>query len=186
MKKQALISMMVLGFVTGGLLSCHSAQVKPSPLASADFVNLPQDPQMITGMKQITFEGNKSGEGYFSADGKHMIFQSDRKEGNPFYQIYLMNLASGKTDMISTGRGKTTCSWIHPSGKKVMFSSTHQDPDFDKKVKQEYDARKSNQKARYSWSFDDTYQIYEKDLTTGKLKQLTHERGYNAEGDYSP
>ena len=67
-----------------------------------------------------------------------------------------------------------------------MFSSTHMDPDFDKKVQQEYAARKSKQKPRYSWSFDDTYQIYEKDLTTGKLKQLTHERGYNAEGDYSP
>ena len=33
---------------------------------------------IITNKKQITFEGPKSGEGYFSADGKKMIFQSER------------------------------------------------------------------------------------------------------------
>jgi Tol biopolymer transport system component len=168
------------------LVSCHSMKTKPSPLSMADFVNLPQDPQVITGMKQITFEGTKSGEGYFSADGKKMIFQSDRYPGNPFYQIYLMNFENGNIDLVSTGRGKTTCAWIHPSGKKVIFSSTHLDPDFDKKVQQELEARKTNQKNHYAWSFDDTFQIFEKDLATGKLKQLTHERGYNAEGDYSP
>ncbi len=43
---------------------------------------------------------------------------------------------------MSTGRGKTTCAWVHPSNRWVLFSSTHEDPEFDKKVKAELEERK--------------------------------------------
>ena len=43
--------------------------------------------RFITNTRQLIFEGKRSGEGYFSADGKKMIFQSEREEGNPFYQM---------------------------------------------------------------------------------------------------
>src|SRR6478609_5800443 len=49
----------------------------------------------LTNIRQLTFEGKRSGEGYFSADGKKMIFQSEREADNPFYQIYLMDLETG-------------------------------------------------------------------------------------------
>ena len=71
------------------------------------FVDTPNT--LVTQSRQITFEGSKSGEGYFSADGKKMIFQSERHPGNPFYQMYVMDLETGKTDLISSGKGKTTC-----------------------------------------------------------------------------
>ncbi len=147
---------------------------------------LEQDPGLMTHPRQLTFVGARAGEGYFSADGKKMIFQSERTEGNPFYQIFMMDLKSGDTQLVSTGKGKTTCSWIHPNGKKALFASTHLDPDLKKKVEEEYAQRKSPQKNKYSWSFDDTFDIFEKDLKTGKLKALTHEKGYDAEGSYSP
>ncbi len=73
--------------------------------------------------RQLTFEGKRAGEGYFSADGTKMIFQSEREEGNPFYQIYLLDLETGDTERISPGTGKTTCAWIHPDGKRVLFAS---------------------------------------------------------------
>lgn len=142
-------------------------------------------PSLITESRQITFEGPRSGEGYFNKDGTELIFQSERFDKNPFYQIYKMNLKTGKTDLISTGRGQTTCSWFHPSGKKVLFSSTHLDPGFDGKVKAEYALRKQPTQ-KYSWSFDEYYDIFEKDLKTNKLKQLTKEKGYDAEASYSP
>lgn len=142
-------------------------------------------PSLVSGVRQITFEGPRSGEGYFSKDGSELIFQSERFEGNPFYQIYKMNLHTGKTELISTGKGQTTCAWIHPSGKKVLFSSTHLDPLFNDKVKAELAFRKQPSQ-KYSWSFDENYDIFEKDLKTGALKNLTHIKGYDAEGDYSP
>ena len=42
-------------------------------------------------VRQLTFEGRRSGEGYFSADGSRLIFQSEREAGNPFYQIYTLD-----------------------------------------------------------------------------------------------
>ena len=87
---------------------------------------------LLEGTRQLTFEGRRAGEGYFSADGSKMVFQSEREEGNPFYQIYLMDLELGDVERISPGMGKTTCAWIHPDGKRVMFASTHSDPDSEK------------------------------------------------------
>lgn len=141
---------------------------------------------LISNTKQLTFVGPRSGEGYFSKDGKYLIFQSERAEGNPFYQIYLMNLENGQISRVSTGQGKTTCAWIHPSNKKLMFSSTHLDPKFKSKVEQEYAERKNPQKKSYSWSYDENFDIFEADFNGKNLKRLTSERGYDAEGNYSP
>jgi Tol biopolymer transport system component len=166
--------------------SCAHAPKAGSTSSTTAAEQTDGDPGLITDTRQLTFVGARAGEGYFSADGKKMIFQSERVSGNPFYQIFLMDLRTGETDMISTGSGKTTCSWVHPSGQKALFASTHEDKDLGKKVEEEYAFRKSPQKNKYSWSFDDSFDIYERDLRTKKLRQLTHEKGYDAEGSYSP
>ncbi len=146
------------------------------------------DPQglLIANKKQITFEGPKSGEGYFSADGKKMIFQSERDPKNPFYQMFVMSLETGSINRISTGSGKTTCGWIHPDEKKAMWSSTHLDTQTAQKVKSEFAERAKPVKGRYSWSFDDQFDIFESDLKGQNIKRLTKEKGYDAEGSYSP
>ncbi len=145
-----------------------------------------QPNKTITQMRQLTFTGPRTGEGYFSRDGKHMIFQSERETDNPFYQIYMMELKSGKTTRLSTGQGKTTCGWIHPDLKKVMWSSTHLDPALQQKYEEEYAQRKQTVKSRYSWSYDETFDIFESDLSGKNLKRITKEKGYDAEGSYSP
>lgn len=136
--------------------------------------------------RQITFQGPKSGEGYFSADGKKMIIQSERQEGNPFYQMYVMDLKSGSVDKLSPGHGKTTCGWIHPKMKKAMWSSTHLDPEWEKKQTEEISSRKNPVKGKYSWSYDEQYDIFESELNGKNVKRLTKELGYDAEGSYSP
>ncbi|MBC7457595.1 MAG: PD40 domain-containing protein, partial [Bdellovibrionaceae bacterium] len=141
---------------------------------------------LITNSRQITFVGPRSGEGYFSADGKKMVFQSEREPGNPFYQMYLLDIASGTTEKISTGSGKTTCGWIHPNGKTILWSSTHLDKDFKKKVKAEYLEREKPVKGKYAWSFDDKFEIFSSDIHGKHIKQLTKSPGYDAEGSYSP
>lgn len=151
---------------------------------AAGFVSEPNT--IITDSRQITFTGPRSGEGYFSKDGTKMIFQSEREPGNPFYQMYLLDLASGKTTRLSPGEGKTTCGWIHPSGKKVMWSSTHLDGKSREKAKEEYESRLKPVKSRYSWSYDESFDIFESDLNGKNVKRLTKERGYDAEGSYSP
>jgi dipeptidyl aminopeptidase/acylaminoacyl peptidase len=97
-----------------------------------------------------------------------------------------MNLKTGETHLLSTGKGKTTCAWYHPNQKKALFSSTHQDPQFKAKVEAEYKERANPVQGKYSWSFDEYFDIFEVDLNTKKLKALTKEKGYDAEASYSP
>ncbi|MBT5378994.1 MAG: M28 family peptidase [Opitutae bacterium] len=155
------------------------AQNDPKPTSN-------EEHKFLSGIRQLTFEGKRSGEGYFSANGKKLIFQSERHKGNPFYQIYILDMENGDTDRISPGNGRTTCAWIHPTGNKVLFASTHEDSDAIRKQKDEFKERESSTKRRYSWSYDENYDIFEKDLSTGKLHNLTETLGYDAEGSYSP
>jgi len=166
----------------------ESTSSSPEKGANAKLLeNIVNDPnQMITNSRQITFVGPRSGEGYFSQDGQKMIFQSEREPGNPFYQMFVMDLTTGKTNRVSTGQGKTTCGWIHPNLKKVMWSSTHLDKNTAAKVKAEYEERAKPVKGRYSWSFDSEFDIFESDLQGKHVRQLTKEKGYDAEGSYSP
>jgi Tol biopolymer transport system component len=140
----------------------------------------------LTNIRQLTFEGKRSGEGYFSADGKKMIFQSERDPANPFYQIFLMDFETGDQERISPGMGKTTCAWIHPDGQRVMFASTHLDGEAKAKQDAEIAERLNNKVRRYSWDYDENYDLFEYSLKDKSLKQITHERGYDAEGSYSP
>ena len=140
----------------------------------------------ISGARQLTFEGERAGEGYFSADGRRMIFQSERAEGNPFYQIYLMDLETGDIDRLSPGYGKTTCGWIHPDGTRALFASTQFDLEARNKMRAELDFRASGQIRRYSWDYDPTYEIVSVDLDSGAYTRLSEAPGYDAEGAYSP
>jgi Tol biopolymer transport system component len=142
--------------------------------------------RLLSNTRQLIFEGRRSGEGYFSADGRRMVFQSERQPGNPFYQIYLLDMETGDTRRISTGSGKTTCAWIHPRGDRILFSSTHEDPQAADKQQAELDKRASGQGSRYSWSFDPTYEIYEADTDGNILRRLSEAEGYDAEGSWSP
>ncbi len=123
----------------------------------ADAVKLQS--QFMTDARQLTFEGRRAGEGYFSKDGRHMVFQSEREPGNPFFQIYLMDRETGDVHRVSPGRGKTTCAWISPAGDKVLFASTQYDPQATEKQAAEYELRNSPNKPRYSWDYDPTYEL---------------------------
>jgi Tol biopolymer transport system component len=141
---------------------------------------------LLRDVRQLTFDGRRAGEGYFGQDGRTMVFQSERAPGNPFYQMYVMDLASGAVRQVSTGVGKTTCGWIHPDGRRVLFASTHLDPEARARQEEELKQRAAGQVRRYEWSFDSAYDLYERDLDTDALRSLAPAPGYDAEGSWSP
>lgn len=167
------------------LAACGLAWL-PAPLLAAQATEPAQEAGFLTATRQLTFEGARSGEGYFSADGKRIIFQSEREAGNPFYQIYLLDMETGDTRRLSPGHGKTTCAWVHPDGKRALFASTQDDPTAHDKQKQELADRDSGKERRYSWDYDPTYDLYEIDFATNHYQNLTRTTGYDAEGCYSP
>jgi Tol biopolymer transport system component len=141
---------------------------------------------LLSRTRQLTFAGKRAGEGYFNADGSKLIFQSERDEKNPFFQIFLMDLETGDTERVSPGKGKTTCSWVHPSGEKVMFASTHADKEAEAKQESELQKRLKGEARRYSWDYDEHFEIWESATDGSNLKNLTNVKGYDAEGSYSP
>lgn len=129
----------------------------------------------LANLKQLTF-GGENAEAYFSADGKHLIFQSHRE---PLLcdQIFTMNIDGSDVKEISTGKGRTTCSYFYPDGKRILYASTHDaspdcppPPDYSK---------------GYVWSLY-PYDIYTANPDGSDLQRLTNSPGYDAEATISP
>src|SRR5688572_19019368 len=123
--------------------------------------------QFLTQPRQLTFSGKRAGEGYFSKDGKRLIFQSEREEGNPFYQIYLLDFETGDIRRLSNGTGKTTCAWLHPDGAGFLYASTHDDAAAPQKQAAELKERAEGKQKRYAWDYDENFEIYAGKLTDG-------------------
>lgn len=144
--------------------------------------------KFLSNVRQVTTGFEKAGEGYFSPDGKTIIYQAIRRE-YPFYQIYTQPREGDRPKLISTGRGRTTCSYFSPDGKRLLFASSHLDPNLyetEDKVRTQQEAdRKAGVRRRYSWPFDPSMDIFESDLNGKILKRLTNAAGYDAEGAYS-
>ena len=134
-------------------------------------------------LKQITFGGDNA-EAYWSFDDKQIIFQSNYKNWNVNCdQMFLMNadetFENKVPPMISTGKGRTTCAYFLPDNKHIVYASTHLEQD------QCPDAplRKNG---KYVWPIYDSYDIFVADLEGNIVKQLTTEKGYDAEATVSP
>ncbi|HSA92392.1 MAG TPA: hypothetical protein VLE48_05220 [Terriglobales bacterium] len=128
----------------------------------------------LRNVRQLT-NGGENAEAYFSADDKFLIFQSSG-EGVACDQIYIMPVAAsdaGQKKLVSTGKGRTTCSYIFPSGNRILFSSTHMAgpecpprPDYSR---------------GYVWPIYSTYDIFTARRDGSHLRRLTATPGYDAE-----
>lgn len=130
----------------------------------------------IRNVKQLTF-GGENAEAYFSPDGKKLIFQAKR-EGMGCDQIFTMNIDGSDQKMVSTGKGRTTCSFFMKKGKRIIYASTHlgdpecpPNPDFSK---------------GYVWAVYPDYDLFTAKPDGTDVKRLTFEPGYDAEATLSP
>lgn len=158
----------------------------PSAVESRFLGNLRQ----LTAVEQFV----RAGEGYFSPDGRQIVYQAVPHD-YPFYQIYTQSLAApqngpARPRLVSTGRGRTTCSYFSPDGRRILFASSHLDPALTETEEQERrkqaDDAAAGRRRRYEWVFDPHTDLFEVDAAGGPLRQLTDAPGYDAEGSYSP
>ena len=173
------------------VLGSVGATLQTAPQTGAIRASENHESDFLTRIRRLTVEGRRAGEGYWSPDGKKLVFQSEREPGNPFYQIYALDLTTGDTTRISPGYGKTTCSFFRPGTNEIEFASTHHDPKSKQYQQEELDFRASGKQRRYSWDYDPEFDIYTyKPGATPSAPptytRLTNARGYDAEGSYSP
>lgn len=142
--------------------------------------------RFMSRSRQLTFEGRRNGEAYFSPDAGKLIFSGEREPENPFFQIYILDLVTGDSWRVSPGRGMTTCSYFQPASLRVLFASSHLDPDADAKVQAELERRKTQGHSRYlGWNYNPHYDIFSSNRDGSDLRRLTDTPGYDAEGTYS-
>lgn len=171
-------------FVSFLLASCIAlqAQEKTALLDSVHFAG----EKHFKNIRQLTFGGDNA-EAYWSYDGKSIIFQrTNPKEGLNCDQIFIGKLPTRDDEpftykMISSGKGRTTCSYFLPDGKHIIYASTFKGADTCPPIP---DRKKYGNK--YIWPLYDSYDIYMADLNGKIVKQLTTAKGYDAEGTLSP
>ncbi|MBR9756872.1 MAG: hypothetical protein GYB39_02230 [Algicola sp.] len=134
-------------------------------------------------LKQLTFGGDNA-EAYWSFDDKQLVFQSNNPNWNVSCdQMFLMHVdetwETAIPPMVSTGKGRTTCSYFLPDNKHIIYASTH----LGDSICPETPMRKNG---KYIWPIYDSYDIFVADLNGNIVKQLTNEKGYDAEPTVSP
>ncbi len=143
------------------------------------------DEKHFKNIRQLTFGGDNA-EAYFGFDNEHIIFQrTDAKEGLMCDQIFYGKLPTKEEEkfdykMVSTGKGRTTCAYLMPDKKHVLYSSTHLGSDDCPPVPDKKAMKK------YVWPIYESYDIFVADLNGNITQQLTHEKGYDAEPTISP
>jgi len=126
-------------------------------------------------VRQLTF-GGENAEGYFSPDGKKIIFQATPR-GATCDQEYVLDLESGVQRMVSTGKGRTTCGYFdYPEGDRIIFSSTHETADSC--------PPRPDMSQGYVWAIYGSYDIYEAKPDGSELKPVTRTPGYDAEATW--
>ncbi len=156
------------------------------PIASAACATEPEAAS-LSNIRQVTFASmglKQAGEGYFSPDGRTIIFQAV-PDGQEHYQIYTLVLGDSTPKMVSTGKGECTCAYFRPDGRKIMFASSHLDPRL-KDGANPAPPQGASGSGKYTWHKNPHMDIFEADPDGSNLKRLTDADGYDAEGSYSP
>ncbi len=136
----------------------------------------------FSSLKQLTFGGDNA-EAYFSFDNEFLVFQATNEKWDiACDQIFYMpvNGYEGEMpNMLSTGKGRTTCSYFLPGNKSIVYASTH-------KADEACPQTPRMVNGKYVWAVYASFDIYTADLEGNILKQLTDDPGYDAEATVSP
>lgn len=130
----------------------------------------------LVNIRQLTF-GGQNAEAYFSHDGAKLSFQSIR-DGRECDAIYTMNADGSDVRLVSSGRGNTTCSFLAPNGKSIIYASTH--------LVDDSCPAKPDMSRGYVWALYKGYDIFKADPDGKNMVRLTETPGYDAEAVYSP
>jgi len=154
---------------SGGLAAAEAPEQAAGKLAFPGETHL-------QNIRQLT-HGGQNAEAYFSRDGSELIFQSTRG-GLECDAIFRMNSDGSEVRQISSGKGVTTCAFIAPDNRSVIYASTH--------LVQASCPPKPDYSRGYVWPLHEGYDIFRAGPEGEEPVRLTDSPGYDAEAVYSP
>lgn len=179
----ALIAAALSGCSTGKTSATNTTAVATEVIKSEadEPIHYPEE-KHFKNVRQLTYGGNNA-EAYWNFSGDKLIFQSDNKNwGLGCDQIFVLDTKtesdSTKKKLISTGKGRTTCSFFMPDNT-ILYASTHLKMDTCPVVP-------LREGGKYIWPIYPEYDIFQADLQGNIIKQYTSEPGYDAEATVSP
>lgn len=158
-----------LGVVLGTLLTVLLVVV---PVGAAPDASSEDRETHLAEVRQLTF-GGENAEAYWSPDGGELIFQSTR---DPYRCDQIFRLpVEGSADpiLVSTGKGRTTCSYFAADNQRVLYSSTHLESAACPPV--------PDHSQGYVWPLYDSMDIFSAKKDGSDLQRLTHSGSYDAE-----
>jgi hypothetical protein len=137
----------------------------------------------LKNVQQLTYIGDNA-EAYWSFDGSKLVFQRTcETDGFSCDQIFSGSIPSPgelmKFNMLSTGMGRTTCSYFMPGDTSIIYASTHG-------AHQECPQVPAGPEGAYVWPLFTEFEIYTADLQGNIIKQYTDNDYYDAEATVSP
>jgi Tol biopolymer transport system component len=129
----------------------------------------------LKDVRQLTF-GGENAEAYWSPDGTKLIYQSTPERGGCDQQ-YIVDLTTGDTKLVSSGKGRTTCGYFsYPTGDRIIYASTEAaDPGCPPPP---------DRSRGYIWGVYPSFEIYSANADGTNKKRLTDVNGYDAEGTW--
>jgi Tol biopolymer transport system component len=135
----------------------------------------PGEELFLRNVRMLT-NGGENAEAYFPAEDDRLVFQSKRG-GLPADQIFTMNLDGTGLRLVSRGGGATTCSYLFPGSKRVVYGTTA--------LSSEAPPPPPDYSHGYVWKLHPEYEIVAHDLDGGNFVRLTNSPGYDAEATIS-
>ena len=159
------------------LLSIYSCSNKTNQSTNIDIKLKYENEVHLKNIQQLTFGGDNA-EAYWSFDDSKLVFQAkNTKWGAVCDQIYITgvkdhNMKDSIPKLISTGFGRTTCSYFLPGDTSVIYASTHLDNLNCPKLPE----KRSD--GKYVWPIYKSFDIFVSDLEGKIINQLTNNDGY--------
>ena len=165
--------------IISGIMLLASCQKKPDKQPGSKVGQITEPfpgEKHLKNIRMLT-DGGENAEAYLSFDEKKLIYQTTH---GPYKcdQIFVMNLDGSGKHLVSTGKGRTTCSYFLPGDQKIIYASTHgagpncpPPPDLSH---------------GYVWKIYSTYDLYVANADGSDPKPFLPAPGYDAEATVSP
>ena len=109
----------------------HQPEAPSTPAFNQETLLYAGEEKHLSNVRQLTFGGDNA-EAYFSFDSKSLTFQATNKAWNVecdqiyYYRLDQPAMKDGAPQLISTGKGRTTCSYFMPGDSLILYASTHE------------------------------------------------------------